>query len=358
MHCYLKQREENGIWYIWQYDEQTGQCQRFSTRTRDRGAADKKLAEHIIKLPQQQFADITLIQIMLRYYEHYGKQRFSRDTIRRVIGLVAEYEPETRLYDFNIARQTTFARHCGKTMSTQRRYMGIVRAATQWSFDREEIPTMPAFVKIVAQDNEGVEPFTIDELRALFAAAEHDRERFLLLLCLSNAPRPGAAVDLTWDRINAETGVVDYNMPGRERTKKRRARAPLPDLARAYLEAHRSIGPVIQYRGRRQKGFKMTFMRLAERAKVNGTIYGIRKAASIWLRKEGVPEWDIKGMLGHAIGGETERYAHYRPEYMRAAADSMERLLREICPPWLAPYLPVQSASELPRMEAANERNY
>ena len=91
-----------------------------------------------------------------------------------------------------------------------------------------------------------------------------------------------------------------------------------------------------------------------------GTAYGIRKAVSIWLRKEGVPEWDVKGMLGHAIGGETERYAHYRPEYMRAAAASVERLLRKISPPWLASYMVAEGArnERLFRLEAANERSY
>jgi hypothetical protein len=70
-----------------------------------------------------------------------------------------------------------------------------------------------------------------------------------------------------------------------------------------------------------------------------------RKSCAHWLAKIefnslAVHEWDIKGMLGHAIGGETERYAHYRPEYMRAAANAVERLLVEIRPSWLASYLP------------------
>jgi hypothetical protein len=49
-------------------------------------------------------------------------------------------------------------------------------------------------------------------------------------------------------------------------------------------------------------------------------------------------------MLGHRAGGsQTERYAHWRPEFMRAAADSLERLIRAVNPPWLASPLPVVS---------------
>ena len=344
MHCYLKPR--GGVWYIYEYDERTGECRRYSTRTRDHAEADKKLADHIIKLPQrQQFADATVLKILLRYYEHHGQKRFSVDTVKRVMSLVLEHEAETRLGDFTIARQQEFAEKCGKTSSTRRRYMGVIRAALQWSVDRGELPSMPAFFKVAAQDGSGVRPFTVEELTRLFAAATHEHERRLLLLCLAAAPRPGAALQLTWDRIDPDTGVVDFDVPGREKTKKRRAKAPLPPTALAYLEERRSIGPVVQWNDRPLRGHKMTFKRLTERAGITGTAYGIRKAVAIWLRREGVPEWDAKGMLGHAIGGETERYAHYRPEYMRSAAESTERLLRKISPPWLASYLPVDQPS-------------
>jgi integrase len=342
MHCYLGKREGSENWYIYQYDERTGQCPRFSTRTTDRESAEKKLAEHIIKLPHRQIlSDATLVKVMLRYWEHHGQHIFARDTVRRVMGLVAEHEPMTRVYEWPIPKQKEFAFKLAKTDSTRRRYMGVVRAALQWAADGGEIPTMPAVYKVQATDAEGVRPFSLDELKALCEGCRNEHERRFMLLMLSTAPRPGATLDLTWDRINVETGVVNYVKPGRRLTKKRRAKSPLCAPALAYFNERRSVGPVIQWNGRALKGHKMTFKRIAERAKVSGTAYGVRKAVSIWLRQQAVHEWDIKGMLGHAIGGETERYAHYRPEYMRAAASAVERLLVEIRPSWLASYLPV-----------------
>jgi integrase len=347
MHCYLDKREGSDNWYIYEYNEATGQCRRFSARTADREAAEKKLAEYIIKRPErQQFSDVTLVWIMLRYYEHHGKGRFSADTVKRVLALIVEHEAETKLHEFDLERQMHFAGKCGKSSATKRRYMGVVRAACQWAFDRGEIKVMPAILKVKAQDGEGVRPFSVDELRKLFSVALHEHERRILVALTATACRPGAVLDLTWDRIDAATGVVDYRVPGREVTKKRRARAPLCGIAHRFFEDRRSVGPVIQWNGKRLAGFKMTFKRLTERAGVKGTAYGVRKAVSIWLRRQGVHEWDIKGMLGHAIGGETERYAHYRPEYMRGAANATEALLQEICPPWLASYLPVHVPRE------------
>jgi hypothetical protein len=344
MHCYLKRRTEpDGIFYIYEYDAASGQCQRFSTRTRDPGAAEQKLAEHIIRLPKQQFSGITLVTIMLRYYEHHGSKAFSTSTIRTVMRRVVEHEPETTLDEFTIPRQKSFVAKLDISPSSARRYHGVIRAAAQWSFDNGDITQMPAFYKPQANDGEGARPFELWELKALFEAAQLEHERRMLLLCLSTAPRAGATLDVTWDRLR--NGVINYNVPGRRKTKKRRAIAPLCHTAAAYLEAHRSVGPIVQYRGRQLKGFKMTFMRLTKRAGIVGTSYSVRKAASTWMRGEGIPELDIKGMLAHSLRGETERYAHYRPEYMRAAADSLERLVRAICPPWLASYLPVEPAS-------------
>jgi len=358
MHCYLKQRKENGIWYIWEYDDAAGQCSKRSTGTRDRAAAEKKLAEHILRLPQRKLInDATAIWVLLRYWEHYAKDTFAADTVRRVMGLVAKHEPTTRVYDWPIGKQKEFALKLATKDSTRRRYWGVVRAAIQWAVDGGELPSVPALLKVQAQDGEGVRPFTIDELKRLAEACLHEHERRFFLLTLTTGPRPGATLDLTWDRVNAETGVVDYAVPGRKLTKKRRAKAPLCAPALAYLNERRSIGPVIQWNGRQLSGHKMTFMRIAKRAGVAGTAYGIRKAVSIWLRKEGVHEWDIKGMLGHAIGGETERYAHYRPEYMRAAAEAVERLLREINPSWLSNYFPASVPRETQVLEVVGGRD-
>jgi integrase len=361
MHCYLKQRK-NGIWYIWEYDGATGQCNSVSARTRDRAAAQKKLAEHILKLPQRKLLnDATVVWVLLRYWELYAKDIFASDTVRRVMGLAAEHIPSQRVYDWPIGEQKAFAAKLAAKGSTQRRYWGVVRAAIQWAVDGGELPSLPALMKIQATDGEGVRPFTLGELQLLAEACLHEHERRFFLLTLTTGCRPGATLDLTWDRINAETGVVDYAVPGRKLTKKRRAKAPLCPTARAYLNDRRSIGPVLMYRTKRKsrpiKGYKMTFKRIAERSKVTGTAYGIRKAVSIWLRKEGVHEWDIKGMLGHAIGGETERYAHYRPEYMRAAADSVERLLRRINPSWLCSYFAVEVSRETQVLDGTGGRD-
>ncbi len=334
-------RQRGKFWVIYWWDKRTNQPRRRATGETDHSAAQTKLAQWIIEQPDQELiAEPTILQVLLRYWEHRGQHSFARATVKRVLALVTEHAPETVIYRWPIPAQIELARKMAKRDGTQRRYLGVIRAALQWSFDRGEIARMPAVAKIEAHDRPGARPFSVPELQRLFAAAEpHEHWRRLLLLCLCTGQRPGAVLALTWDRIDAASGICDFDEPGRKRTKKRRSRVPLPPAAHAYLEARRSLGPVIQWRGRKLSRARETLRRLCRDAGVTGSAYGLRKAAATWARSKGVPEQDIKLMLSHTMGGQTERYAHARPEYMRVLCEAQTDLLRAIAAPWLAEYL-------------------
>lgn len=348
MRRYLDKRKGYPNWYICEYSERTRQRVRISTGTPDRAAAEKALAKHIIAQPQQGLiSDATLLHVMLRYWEHHARKSFARDTAKRVLALVAKHEPATHLYGWSIPMQEEFAAKLSDKSSTRRRYFGVLKSAVSWGFKRGELPHMPPMLCIEAKDAPGVRPFSVAELGALCKAAQHDHERMLVLLCIATVARPGAVLELTWDRIDTQAGTADLSVPGRKETKKRRSVVPLAPACVAYLAPRRSLGPIVQWAGKQMAGHKMTFARIAKRAEVTGTAYGIRKAVAIWMRREGVPPWDVKGMLSHSLGGATDRYAHYDPTYMRAAADSINRLLREIDPPWLASIWPAPSDKSL-----------
>lgn len=355
MRRYLDKRAGSPNWYICEYNPRTRQRVRISTGTADRAAAEAQLARHILAQPQQGLiSDATLVHVMLRYWEHHGKQSFARDTVKRVLALVTEHEPHTKLYSWTIPMQEVFAAKLSGTPSTRRRYFGVLKSAVAWGVQRGELPSVPAMLKVEAKDAPGAAPLSLEALSALCQAANHEHERRFLLLCIATAGRPGAVLELTWDRIDLTAGTADLAVPGRRETKKRRGIVPLAPTALAYLAAHRSVGPVIQWAGKPMAGHRMTFARLAKRASVVGSAYGIRKAAAIWMRREGVPPWDVKGMLSHSLGGVTDRYAHFDPTYMRAAAASIERLLAHLNPPWLASYWPAASAKSLTLDVAAN----
>jgi integrase len=223
--------------------------------------------------------------------------------------------------------------------------MGVIEAAMNWSFQRGEIERQIPILVPQAVDGSGARPLTPGELGRFLAAAVGEHEQRLALLLATTGARPQAVLQLDWSRVLE--GAVDYDVPGRRKTKKRRARAPLAPTVAKYLEERRSLGPVIQWSGKAMKGHKSTVGRIMNRAGLAATAYSVRKGLATWLAEQDVPEWEVGRVLGHRVSsGTTERYAHHRPSYMRATRDAIEALLRDISPDWLASYLPAPVAAK------------
>ena len=354
MRFYLKPRD--GIWYICWTDH--GLPRRISTGLRDRGQAELALARHVLihANPRHQPAELVTVQsIVLRYWQHYGRDLASRDSVTAALRAVNSYLERVTVAEFGRTRQEAFVkalRNDKLSAGTIKRWLGVVGAALNWAYSRQEVVEVPPMIRVKATDGEGVRALTVAELHALCGACLHEHQRRFLLLAIGTAARPGALMDLTWDRIDFDSSTIAQAVPGVHHGNKRRPRVPMAASVRAYLEGQRSVGPVIQWNAKRLKGHKRLYAGLSERAGVDVTAYGIRKACATWMRQEGVPEWDVLGMLGHRAGGsQTERYAHWRPEFMRAAAESLERLIRAVNPPWLASALPVPTVPFSPILQ-------
>lgn len=334
MRFYLKARE--GVWYIcW---TEAGDPRRISTGERDRQRAELALARHVLSAAQK--VEQTLLRdVISRYYLMHARELASRDQVRYALATVEKYLPALRVDELTPDVQARFRddlARAGMGPSTIRRRIGVLRSALAWSHERGEIPRLPPLKVPVEQTGGGARAATLDELRALFSAAVHDHQRRFLLLAIATCGRPKAILDLTWDRIDKASGTADLHVPGTRRTKKARPVVPVAAVARSYLEAHRGLGPVCQWHSRPLASAKTMMRKLAKDAGVDGvTPYSLRKSAATWMRREGVPVADVRGMLGHSLGGVTDVYARFDPAYMRAAADSLDRLIRAVSPPWL-----------------------
>jgi integrase len=348
MRYYLKARD-NGIWYIcWTHPD--GRPGRASTRTRDRGEAERALARYILEHDRprdQRLTETTVEAALVRYWHHHGRQLFDKGIVRRVIGLVCDHAPMTTLADFTIQRQEVFMRAAmpGLSAGTRRRYMGVIEAAVNWLYRRGEVERPIPIMLPQAVDGPGARPFTPEEMGRFLAACQAEHEQRLGLLLVTTGPRPQAVLQLDWSRVVG--GVVDYDVPGRRKTKKRRATAPLAPTVARYLEERRSVGPVVQWRGRPLRSHRMTIQRVMGRAGLDGTAYCLRKGLATWLASQGVPELEYGAILGHRVQkATTARYAHLRPDWMHATKRAVEALLARIAPSWLASHLPAAECGE------------
>ena len=173
----------------------------------------------------------------------------------------------------------------------------------------------------------------MDEMQRLLSAAARLRdgstlsrgERFLWL-ALETAARQEAILELTWDRVDFETNTIHYDMPGRAKTKKRRAAVSIssslrPVLERAYRERVNEL--VLTDRSAIWETIQRIVIeagladapKRGERITATGiSDHTLRHTAATWMARRGVPLWKIAKTLGNTTQSVERVYAKWAPE--------------------------------------------
>lgn len=173
----------------------------------------------------------------------------------------------------------------------------------------------------------------------LLDACASPHVRLFMLLAIASGGRHGALLELTWDRVNFNDGLIDLRRrekrdPMSKRGRKGRAVVAMNNLLRAALTEARSgaqTDHVIEWDGRPLKSIKKAFQRAVERAGLTGvTPHTFRHSAATWLTEDDVPLEQVARFMGHTHVATTEgTYSKPRGNYLRAAADAVEkRVLR------------------------------
>ncbi|UVK45681.1 site-specific integrase [Mesorhizobium sp. AR07] len=228
--------------------------------------------------------------------------------------------------------------------------LAYIRAALKFCADREFVPS--TFVRKLTLPEPG-EPrqrwLREDEIKRLKDAAYEMRirqggptadrlsrmERFIAL-ALETAGRQQALLDLTWDRVDFEIRVIELDVPGRKKTKKRRATVPisdvlLPVLERAYAERINDL--VLDNKGKCwallqhvaiEAGFAddSKRARFGQKPKATGiSPHVFRHTAATMMARRGVPLWKISKILGNSLAMVERVYAKYQPDDLRDAVN-------------------------------------
>lgn len=232
---------------------------------------------------------------------------------------------------------------------TVRRELVALRACLNWCASPErgkfrllDKADVPAFV-LPDESAPRERWLTNDELNRLFAAAaamhpgepRMSRGERFLWLALETAARKQAILDLTWDRVDFETGVIHYDVPGRKTTKKRRTSVPIsarlrPVLERAKREAVNEF--VMDHGGEVWATVQSIVVRAGlapkeprgtgKRPRGTGVSpHTFRHTAATHMARRGVPLWLIAKILGNTLAMVERVYAKHSPEDLRAAVN-------------------------------------
>lgn len=342
---------KRGGWYIrW---TEAGRSRERSCGTADHGEAQIRLAEFIIESGRNRGSardpsQYPIVEALSLYAAERGPETAAPDRIAICVDqLLGFWQPYT-IGDIDEATCAAYRKHrIAVSDGTVRTDLSCLRAAVRHAHARKRITHAPKV--FLPEKPAGRERWLRrGEAAALLWASRKDpRVRLhlplFILIGLHTGARKGAIMSLRWPQVDFELGRIDFNPPGRRRTKKGRPIIPIPRRLLWFLAKARErgteLGYVLNIDGHPIGNVKHSFATAAiragmsrERRNKNGEVvkaatispHVLRHTAGTWMAQGGISMFDIAGWLGHSETKTTELYAHHSPDFLSEARKVMD----------------------------------
>jgi integrase len=210
-----------------------------------------------------------------------------------------------------------------------RRELVILQAALNHNFKEERFPA-PFKIQMPAASAPLRRFLTKEEWARVMAQPMTYRLRMFFRLAIHTGARARAIEELTWSRVDFANGLIDYNVPGRRVTKKRRAVVPMSDELRRLLEAAYQRPDRDEFViGRGPSGRTTSCYHLAKRAMRAAGIdergvarHVCRKSFASWRLQAGQPIAKVAALIGDNATTCEKSYAFLLPEHLREAVNA------------------------------------
>jgi integrase len=215
-----------------------------------------------------------------------------------------------------------------RASNTLRNELGLIRTALNWAAKRKLIPSAPRIV-LPAMPESTVEHLSKPQFRKFLAGCRAPHVVLFAQLAVLTGGRAKALLELTWDRVDLERGLLTLNPPGRvQKANKTRATVPLNDRAMSLLGEARAGATsdfVIEHNGGPIGDIKKGILAASQRSGVHASPHVFRHSAAVWMAEDRTPMDEIARFLGHTDTRITSRvYAKFSPDYLRRAAKSLD----------------------------------
>lgn len=327
---------ERGAYYIRWYERGAKRVR--STGTTDKREAEKALALHIASSHRltglSDPSEIGVADALAYYAEHHAPHAADPARIGYAIDALLPFWTGKTLAQITPTACRAYATERQIAPGTARRELGTLTAAQSF-LKREGLLTAVVAATLPERPEPKDRWLRLGEAARLLNAARHggrDTRQYLplfILIGLYAGARKEAILSLTWDRIDLDAGRMNFALPGRRKTKKRRPHLPIPRRLLPFLRyAHaRRDGPfVLQIGGEPIQRIDKGFRAAAKRAGLEGvTPHTLRHTRGTWLAQQGLPIWEIAGWLGQDPDTTARIYAHHHPDFMEAARNATDR---------------------------------
>lgn len=351
-------RAANGTWYVHWTENRVGK--RVTTGTKSEVEARIFLAHWILTEgrfePGALGAGLTLADVWDVYLAKHIKSKVASQATATFAW--AKLEPHFGSLPASSLTQDEVDAYVAKRVGgkiggkvkpqTAAKELAYIHAAVKFCADDRRRVIAPEFARKLTLPEAGA-PRTRwlrkEEMQALLDAGARLRrgtrmsrgERFLWL-ALETAARKQAILDLEWDRVDFETNTIQYDVPGRRRTKKKRAAVPiskalLPVLKR--LHGERTGDLVMDNKGavwatvqniviEAGLGGRVKKAERGQKPKATGiSPHVFRHTAATHMVRRGVPLYIVAAILGNSVKMVAEVYGHHAKEDLQHAIDTI-----------------------------------
>lgn len=232
-----------------------------------------------------------------------------------------------------VARYTESRRGQGISGTTIRKELGAMKAAMNWCAHPKRNPRLLSlddvpYIELPEENPPRTNFLSASEADRMFQLAKlkaegneyFSRRRIGLFVCiaLETGSRQAAIRDLTWDRVDFDTGLIDLRDPHQIATNKRRVQIPMSDRLRPVLdEAHRRRnvhnGLVLEHTG----SIRTSFNTFKDEHGFDCTPHDLRRTWATLRVMWGAPLDMVAELLGDTIDVVRKHYAQFQPGYGR-----------------------------------------
>ncbi len=314
---------------------ENGRSRERSTGTPDRRLAEAALAEflHIRTRDSgpRDPSEILVTDALADYAEEHGPDTATPWRIAAAIKVMVPFWQGKTIA--NVTREScrAYVSFRKRSAGTTRRELGVLRAAINHCHRAGRLTRVVAVDLPVSPDARDRWLTRKEAARLLRAALHEPRVRLhlplFIVLALYSGQRKDAVLSLRWNQVDLQAGRIDFNVPGRRRSNKRRAHQPIPRRLLGHLRRARKrgaeIGFVVHESGTRLKDIKRGFASACARAKLDEvTPHVLRHTCATWLMQKGVPLWEAAGYLNMTPETLQRVYGHHHPDFLKGAAEA------------------------------------
>lgn len=209
-----------------------------------------------------------------------------------------------------------------------------LRSCTNWAVKKRLITFKPdIWVPQKPEPKDRV--LSIDEIGKLLDGCVMPHVKLFIILALATAGRTEALLELTWDRVDFERGVINLKLkveqnPLTKKVRKGRSVVPMNEWARVALwEAKQGAltDNVIEWNAEPVKSIRKGFTAAVARAGLGSDVtpHTLRHTAASWLESDGIPMGQISRFLGHKTESVTRNiYAKPDTKALEEAANVLD----------------------------------